>query len=185
MYLSASRNFLTVSGIGVLMLIGACPTSWNCGFQCVALAQEPETKPDQPDQNDLSVSDQSQLRQVVYGESFRIALGTKGELLGKRLLLVPDFVSKCHQSRRLATLKLLAQIVQGGAPKDALLASTYITALEGDPVFAALDASMPLDKMDQTGKNARDSLRIMLIESAEKAIKVAEKAEEKKLKKNE
>ncbi|MDY3554515.1 hypothetical protein R5W24_003639 [Gemmata sp. JC717] len=125
----------------------------------------------------LTAAQQVQVRRAVYDKGPTYTRPDEGPFQGKRILTLPPDLVACYQANPVETLRLLTEIVRGGAPKDAVLAAAYGEALAGDPVVAALVTSLPLEYIDRPGADAPRSARLRLTESAEKHLIEAEKRE--------
>jgi hypothetical protein len=125
----------------------------------------------------LSVAEANAVRSAVYEKGIRTSISSSGPASTQRVLSVPSEVRECHTLNRVGTLRILADIVKGGRPRDALVAMCYVIALEESPAVAALYAAISQELIDQEGRAASKSLRPefvvkckTLIESAEKEI---------------
>ncbi|MDY3559166.1 hypothetical protein R5W23_006369 [Gemmata sp. JC673] len=125
----------------------------------------------------LTAAQQVQVRRAVYDKGPTYTRPDEGPFQGKRILTLPPDLVACYQANPVETLRLLTEVVRGGAPKDAVLAAAYGEALAGDPVVAALVTSLPLEYIDRPGPDAPRSARPRLMESAQKHLSEAEKRE--------
>lgn|GEM_PF-5512187 len=123
----------------------------------------------------LSAAQQVQVRRAVYDNGPKFSVHDAGGGLGKRVLVVPQELRDCHQANSVETLRLLVDVVRGGAPKDAVLAAAYADALSGDAVVAALAAGFPLEYVDRTGADAERSGRTNLLKRSVEHLETAEK----------
>jgi hypothetical protein len=86
----------------------------------------------------LSSSDEKQLRRNVYDGSRQTGIAESGTYKGFEVLIVPKDVSSIYAKQKVAALVLLRQIVLGGRAQDALLASGFALSLAQDPVTGAI-----------------------------------------------
>ncbi|WP_148087630.1 hypothetical protein [Gemmata obscuriglobus] len=136
--------------------------------------------PTEPVAKPLTAAQQVQVRRSVYDNGPTYTRPDEGPFQGKRTLTLPPDLVACYRANPVETLRLLTEIVRGGAPKDAVLAAAYGDALAGDPVVAALVTSLPHEYIDRPGADAQRSARPRLIESAEKHVREAENREKDK-----
>jgi hypothetical protein len=123
----------------------------------------------------LTAAQQVQVRRAVYDNGPKFSVHNDGGGLGKRILVVPQELRECHRSNTVETLRLLADVVRGGGPKDAVLAAAYAEALAGNPVAAALAAGFPVEYVDRSGDDAPRSGRPNLLKRVEEHLGAAEK----------
>jgi hypothetical protein len=119
-------------------------------------------------------------RAITEGAIFATTTPAPGALLGHRVLVPRPALTDCYTVNPVGTLRVLDEIVRTGKPQAAIFAAAYMRALEGNPVFAAMDAHLPADKVDLTGEDAPNSLRITLVAEAKKMLEAAEKREKEK-----
>lgn len=131
-------------------------------------------KPMAPD-DQLTTKEQAVLRDKVYNGGRSTYTPRDGPWAFQRSLSVPNEIAELHKRKRLPTLRILLVIVKGGRPNDAVLAASYIVALEMNPVTALMYAHYPLNNVDEAKVNNEHTGREELIEIANKIITTAEK----------
>lgn len=114
------------------------------------------------------------IRRNVYTRGRSTATPNTGPWAFKRILIVPEAVTQVYKMKRIATLRLLLDIVKGGAPKDSVLAAAYAIALEDNPCTASLYAYYDLELVDDA-PDKDGSGRDEFIEIVSKLLSEAEK----------
>ena len=107
---------------------------------------------------------EKEIRDLIYEGSPKIASPIKGKWAFHRVLVVPKQLKTTFSNNRVATLKVLQAIVDGGRPCDALLAAGYAVALADSPVRAAVYCSYSEAKVDRRMENKTISYRQLLAE---------------------
>jgi hypothetical protein len=111
------------------------------------------------DSNMLKTEDDSQLRSIVQNDGVSTCIARDGPEAGKTIVAIPKAFDESYQRNRLATLRLLLDIVNRGTPEDVLTAAAIATALE-DSASAGLlyvyCAARQVDEVDlATGQSIR------------------------------
>jgi hypothetical protein len=114
----------------------------------------------------LSEKQQTAIRRAAHGRTIVSASGGPGIEPGRTYLVVPSELSEIYTVNRLGTLKLLAEIVEKGEPRDAILALAYMKALEGKLVGGAVIARTPVKDVDDD----EDSFRATMIKLAKEMV---------------
>jgi hypothetical protein len=91
------------------------------------------------------------------------------------MVSVPKTVIKFHNKKRVATLRLLLDIVRGGRPEDALKAAGFAIALEENPIVALPCADCPPNLFDESEGDNERTLRMRLVEWLDNRILSIEK----------
>jgi hypothetical protein len=91
------------------------------------------------------------------------------------MVSIPKTVIEFHNKKRIATLRLLLDIVRGGRPEDALTAAGFAIALEENPIAALPCAYCPPNLFDESEGDNEDTLRMRLVEWLDNRISSIEK----------
>lgn len=86
----------------------------------------------------FSVEDERTLRNAVYLKDIWTTIPREGEWEFTQILVVPKEVTAIYKKDRLAALKVLQKIVEGGNPKDAMLAAGYAISLVRSPAVGVV-----------------------------------------------
>jgi hypothetical protein len=123
--------------------------------------------------SELSKSEEITIRKHVYSGEHLTAVPKSGEFARYTVLVVPEEVKAIFARKRPATLRLLAVMVEGARPEDALLAAGYAAALADSPVEGALLSTYPKGSFDEikqaTGTTQRDFVMQQIREMIHKA----------------
>ena len=84
-------------------------------------------------------------------------------------------IDKLHKTKRLATIRLLLDIIVGGSPKDSIFATGCVVALEKSPETAAFFAYYPLEYLDTQIQGSNESHRDEYIKLVRELLAAAEK----------
>jgi hypothetical protein len=119
----------------------------------------------------LDHSDKQSIRKSVYEGHKTVAHPTSGEFAGLEVLVVPQNVKTLYTKNPHQTLLLLRGIVEGGRPKDALLAGGYAIAL-GDSIVAGaiMSAVAPEGEFDALNERTKETPREFLLRRVSKVI---------------
>src|SRR4051812_44424028 len=109
-------------GRGAVVACALWVTLFSLGSDHSALAAPPPVKEAPLDHND-----QESIRRIIYGGGKRIAHPLRDDgLPGHAVLVVPNELAAVFKKNPVETLLLLRKIVEGGRPRDALLAGGYV-----------------------------------------------------------
>lgn len=103
---------------------------------------------------DLTPAEQAVVRRSVYAGEMGIEIGPygPGPAFTPRLFAPPE-LGAIYRRRPAAVIDLLTRIVDGGRPRDSMLAFGYIVSLNSSPVVAArLVETFDADAYDQLDK---------------------------------
>jgi len=167
MNMSYSRPCMVFSFLLLLNAFGA----GGCGIRPDPPATESGKAADPPV---LDRHDEFVLRNNVY-KGLGTGIETEGRWATHRVIVLTNDVVELHKKKRVATLKLLLEIVKGGRPDDALLATGYAVALEEDPIRAVPLADYPVDSVDVDEGKTGEPGRQGLIDAVAKLLASAEK----------
>jgi hypothetical protein len=118
----------------------------------------------------LTKQEAAALRAIIYDEE--LCTGSRLTEIGlpERVVILRKEVIELHQKKRVATLRLLLDIVRGGRAKDALAAAVTAVALEEGPDYAVFFLHVPLDAFDNArGANER-TLRDRIVANVEEML---------------
>jgi hypothetical protein len=110
-----------------------------------------------PSRTILTKEEEALIRKLVYEETAILVHPLEGKYALLELLYVPDEITEIYKKCPVGTLGLLLKIIEGGNPKDAMLAAGYALAIAEDPVTGAICTRGRRDSFDQVIKNSRKS----------------------------
>ena len=103
------------------------------------------------------------IRKIVYTKGLVTSHQVSKSGVAYRILVVPRELHDIHKLKRIDTLKLLRDIAFGGRPEDALSAAAFATALEDNPISAALVVDVSTDKFDDVSEGVNRTPRDRIV----------------------
>jgi hypothetical protein len=156
----------------VLLLIGIPVTLAGTS----AHADPPAPCPEKTSSADkLTRGEEALLRNLVYKKGLGISTPVNGPNAGHRMVPVLIPVAELHKKKRVATLRLLLEIVRGGRPEDALTAAGWAVALEEGGFAAVAFFDWPAHLFDDGDDGGKRSGRELAVKWVSELLAKAEK----------
>ena len=168
-FINLEKLFNPCPSVALLIaLAGMIAWNENTG---VVKAQEQEKR---PEAEILTSGENSLLRKAVYLDGIGTSIEIAGPWASKSVVVVPKRVVELHRKKRVATLKLLLEIVRGGRPEDSLAATAFAVTLEINPVAAVPLVYYPAELLDELVRETKGTGRDRLIDSVQELLAKAE-----------
>jgi hypothetical protein len=158
----------------MFMKKGALACAWTLMVISTVSTGESRTQKKGVDTSILTKQEIALLRAIIYDEGLCTHIRKDTPWPQREVSLRKDLV-ELHQRKRIATIKLLLEIVKGGRPIDSRAAAGMALALEEGPDYAVIIADMSLDSFDKVKSNDSPTCREKFVEQVEKSIGNAEK----------
>jgi hypothetical protein len=175
----SSGFFTCLMLVPITALIVEMPQTTN-----EVLASDPNEGQGPPRPDDtlpgLSENDERDLRRAVYDHDIITYVPQEGKLPRADVLLLRDEVVAIYKKKPLATLRLLLKIVEGGNPKDGMLAAGYAISLVQSPAVAMVCVRRRQDEFDKVSEGVKTTPRRHWTEKVKEFIEETEKAKQKK-----
>ena len=159
-------------GRGVINVVRLLVMIWIVVTPCDltnSISQEAQQEPNVMTRKEIAL-----VRTYVYDVGLCTHIRIDPHHPYREVSLTKDII-ELHQNKRIATIKFLLDIVEGGRPKDARAAAGIALALEVDPVEGAFVADFPLDSLDKVRPHDVPTYRGILIKKVKEVLANADK----------